>query len=93
MTEPMQHESCPRSVHGYAQQRRTMKYRVDVDREADGRWIAEVPDLPGVMSYGDTQDAALRAVAALAFRVLAERLEHGEMSEAPISVSFELAVA
>jgi len=53
-------------------------YAVEVDREADGRWIAEVPELPGVLAYGVTREEAVRRVQALSLRVLAERLEHGE---------------
>lgn len=53
-------------------------YRVEVEQEEDGRWIAEVGDLPGVLSYGATQEEAVRRAQALALRVLAERLEHGE---------------
>ena len=53
-------------------------YQVAFDREADGRWRALVPDLPGVMTYGDTREAALAAVQALALRVVADRIEHGE---------------
>ena len=67
-----------------------MKYEVELALEEDGRWIAEVPDLPGVMVYGATRDEALRAVEALALRVIADRLEHGELSELG-SVSFEAA--
>ncbi len=51
---------------------------IEVEREQDGRWIAEVPDLPGVMAYGDSRDDAIRMVEALALRVIADRLEHGE---------------
>jgi len=51
---------------------------IDIDREEDGRWIAEVPDLPGVMAYGKTREEAISRVEALALRVLADRLEHGE---------------
>lgn len=51
---------------------------IEVDREKDGRWIAEVPDLPGVMTYGQTREEAINKVEALALRVLADRLEHGE---------------
>jgi len=51
---------------------------VEIDREEDGRWIAEVPDLPGVMMYGQTREEAVARVQALALRVLADRLEHGE---------------
>lgn len=55
-----------------------MKLRVEVDREEDGRWIAEVTDLPGVMAYGATREEALSRVEVLALRVIADRLEHGE---------------
>lgn len=51
---------------------------LEVEREEDGRWIAEVPDLPGVMTYGRTRDEAISKVKALALRTLAERVEHGE---------------
>lgn len=52
---------------------------IEIEREDDGRWIAEVPDLSGVMTYGDTREEAVSKVEALALRVLADRLEHGEM--------------
>jgi predicted RNase H-like HicB family nuclease len=55
-----------------------MKLRIEIDREMDGRWIAEVPDLPGVMCYGQTRAEALSKVESLALRVLADRIEHGE---------------
>ena len=50
---------------------------VEFDRENDGRWIAEIPKLPGVMAYGKTKQAALRAVYAIALRTLADKVEHG----------------
>jgi predicted RNase H-like HicB family nuclease len=53
-------------------------FTVDVERETDGRWIGEVPELPGVMVYGVSRDEAVAKAKALAFRVLADRLEHGE---------------
>lgn len=53
-------------------------YAVEVEQEVDGRWIAEVPELPGVMAYGATRDEAARNAQVLTLRVLAERLEHGE---------------
>ena len=52
--------------------------KVDIERENDGRWIAEVADLPGVMGYGKTREQAICKVEALALRVLADRLENGE---------------
>ena len=53
-------------------------FTVDVERETDGRWIGEVSELPGVMVYGQTRDEAVAKAKALAFRVLADRLDHGE---------------
>jgi predicted RNase H-like HicB family nuclease len=52
--------------------------KIEVEREEDGRWIAEIPDLPGVMVYGVSRDEALSKVEALALRVIADRLDHGE---------------
>jgi predicted RNase H-like HicB family nuclease len=51
---------------------------IEIEREDDGRWIAEVTDLPGVLVYGQTRDEALSKVEALALRVIAERIDHGE---------------
>jgi predicted RNase H-like HicB family nuclease len=53
-------------------------FRIEVEREDDGRWIAEVVDLPGVLAYGDTRQEAIDRAQALSLRVLADRLEHGE---------------
>jgi predicted RNase H-like HicB family nuclease len=50
-------------------------YRVEFDREDDGRWIAEVPALPGVLAYGKTRNEALARVQALAYRVVADKIE------------------
>ena len=50
-------------------------FKVEIEREDDGRWLAEVVGLPGVLAYGDTQEAAQSRVQALALRVIAERLE------------------
>ena len=52
--------------------------KIEIEREDDGQWIAEVPDLAGVMVYGKTRGEAIAKVEALALRVLADRLEHGE---------------
>ena len=51
---------------------------IEIEREEDGRWIAEVPDLPGVMSYGQSREEAISKVESLSLRVLADQLEHGE---------------
>ncbi|MBM4402754.1 MAG: type II toxin-antitoxin system HicB family antitoxin [Candidatus Cloacimonetes bacterium] len=52
--------------------------KIEIEKEEDGRWIAEVPDLPGVMVYGNSRNEAISKAEALALRVLADRLEHGE---------------
>ncbi len=52
--------------------------QIEFDQESDGRWIAEIPALPGVMAYGATREEARAKVEALALRTLADRLEHGE---------------
>ena len=52
--------------------------KIEIDREDDGRWIAEIPELPGVMAYGDSRNEAISKAEAWALRVLADRLEHGE---------------
>jgi len=51
---------------------------IEIEHEENGRWIAEIPDLPGVMTYGQSREEAISKVKALALRVLADRLEHGE---------------
>jgi len=55
-----------------------MRLTVELELEQDGRWIAEVPELPGTLVYGTTREAALASARALALRILAEQLEHGE---------------
>lgn len=55
-----------------------MPLTIEVEREADGRWLAEVPDIPGVLAYGHTREEAIERVQALSLRVLADRLDHGE---------------
>ncbi len=71
---------------------RHMKFRVEIEQEEDdGRWIAEVVDLPGVLAYGTTSDEAKAKVQALALRVVADRLEHGEAGADLVSISFAAA--
>lgn len=55
-----------------------MSLTIELEREEDGRWIAEIPGLPGVLAYGNDRDQAVRAAQSLALRVIADRLEHGE---------------
>ena len=63
-----------------------MQLTLTIDREDDGRWIVEVPELPGVMTYGATRDDALAKAEVLALRVLADRIEHGEARPVPIQI-------
>ncbi|MFO8056486.1 MAG: type II toxin-antitoxin system HicB family antitoxin [bacterium] len=51
---------------------------IDVEKEEDGRWIAEIPEIPGAMVYGETREEAINGVKALALRAMADRLENGE---------------
>lgn len=66
-------------------------FKIEVEQEEDGRWLAEVLELPGVLAYGESQGAAVSRVQALALRVLAERLEHGEAGPELLSISFAAA--
>jgi predicted RNase H-like HicB family nuclease len=68
-----------------------MNLTVETEREEDGRWIAEVSDLPGVLAYGKTRDEAIARAEALALRVLADRLEHAEVGPDLVSVTFRAA--
>ncbi|WP_447980123.1 type II toxin-antitoxin system HicB family antitoxin [Candidatus Nitrospira bockiana] len=65
------------------------QFTIELEQEDDGRWIGEVPALPGVVAYGATRTQALVAVQALALRVMADRLEHGEaLPDEFLNVSF-----
>jgi len=64
-----------------------MNFSIEYEQEEDGRWLAEVPQLPGVLAYGATPDEAMAKAEALALRVLAEQLEHGESRPQPINIS------
>ena len=68
-----------------------MIFRFEIEQEVDGRWLAEVEALPGVQSYGVTRTDAVAKIQALALRVLAERLEHGEAVPEYLNVSFHAA--
>lgn len=65
-------------------------FGVEIDRETDGRWLAEVPELPGVLAYGGTEESLSR-VQALALRVAADRLENDEAGVDFLSISFNAA--
>jgi predicted RNase H-like HicB family nuclease len=66
-------------------------FEIELEQETDGRWLAEVPALPGVLTYGVTRTEAGAKIQALALRVLAERLEHGEGVPELLTVSFHAA--
>ena len=68
-----------------------MKFTIEHEREENGRWLAEVPELPGVLAYGATADEAMTKVEVLALRVLAERLEHNEAGPQAISIGIAAA--
>jgi predicted RNase H-like HicB family nuclease len=68
-----------------------MKFRVEIEQEEDGRWIAEIVDLPEVLAYGNTSEEAQAKIQALALRVVADRLEHGKVGPDLVSISFAAA--
>ena len=68
-----------------------MHFTLECEREDDGRWLAEVSQLPGVLAYGASANEAMARAEVLALRVLAERLEHGEAQPIEISISFPAA--
>ena len=68
-----------------------LTYTVEIEKEEDGRWIAEIPALPGVLVYGATRGEARAKVQALALRVVADRLEHGEASSEFTTITFAAA--
>lgn len=68
-----------------------MIFEIEIEQEEDGRWIAEIPALPGVMLYGQTIEEAKIKVQALALRVIAERIENGETQPELVSVAFSAA--
>lgn len=65
-----------------------MTFAVEVEREQDGRWIAEIPALPGTLAYGSNEAEAKARVRALALRVVADRLEHGEADPDLLTITF-----
>jgi predicted RNase H-like HicB family nuclease len=72
---------------GYHQK---MKLTIELDREEDGRWIAEALELPGVLRYGQTREEAIRNVELLAIEVIADRIAHGELPVSALEVSFTI---
>jgi predicted RNase H-like HicB family nuclease len=68
-----------------------MTFTVEIEQEDNGRWIVEVLDLPGALTYGQSPEEAKVRVQALALRVVADRLEHGEAGADLLSISFAAA--
>ena len=68
-----------------------MTFQIATEQESDGRWIAEVDAIPGVMAYGTTRTDAVAKVQALALRALAERMDNGEAVPELLTVSFQAA--
>ncbi len=68
-----------------------MNFTIEQEQESDGRWLAEVLELPGVLAYGATSLEAVSKAEALALRAIAERLEHNETRPFPINISIPLA--
>jgi predicted RNase H-like HicB family nuclease len=69
----------------------SVTFTIEYEQEEDGRWLAEVLELPGVLAYGQTTEEAWAKAQALALRVLADRLEHGEGAPELLSISFAAA--
>jgi predicted RNase H-like HicB family nuclease len=68
-----------------------MTFTVEYEQEEDGRWLAEVLELPGALAYGQTPEEAVAKAQALALRVLADRLEHGESAREFVQITFAAA--
>jgi predicted RNase H-like HicB family nuclease len=68
-----------------------MEFTIETEQEQDGRWIAEILELPGVMKYGRTREEAISQAEALALRVMADRIENGERATTPLRIAFKAA--
>jgi predicted RNase H-like HicB family nuclease len=67
-----------------------MRLSIELDREDDGRWIAEIPELPGVLVYGSTREQAIAAVERLGVEVVADRIAHGELPQSCFNLAFSI---
>jgi predicted RNase H-like HicB family nuclease len=65
-----------------------MEFTIEIEQETDGRWLADIPALPGVMAYGKTREEAVANAQALALHVIADRIEHGEHVPDPFRIEF-----
>ena len=68
-----------------------MNFEIECEREDDGRWLAEISAIPGVLAYGASANEAMAKAEVLALRVLAEQIEHGEAKPSSISISLPAA--
>jgi len=69
---------------------RPMVFSIELDREEDGRWIAEAVELPGVMCYGKTREEAISNTEKMAIEVIADRIQHGELPPSALNISFQV---
>ena len=67
-----------------------MHLSIEIDREDDGRWIAEALELPGVLTYGETREEAISNAERLAIEVIADRIKHAELPSSALNLSFEV---
>jgi predicted RNase H-like HicB family nuclease len=88
---PSRQKKLIASIKGTHVEGEQMNFIVELEQEEDGRWIAEVVEIPGAMAYGKTPEEAMARAEALALRVVADRLEHGEIVGDLVSVSFAAA--
>ncbi len=68
-----------------------MNLTIELDREEDGRWIAEVLELPGVMCYGNSLEASISSAERLAIEVIEDRIAHGELPSSALALTFAIA--
>jgi predicted RNase H-like HicB family nuclease len=80
----------PQSNHRVTREER-VKFTIETEQEEDGRWLAEVLELPGALAYGATREEAVAHVQALGLRVLADRIEHGEAVPELVNTVFAIA--
>jgi predicted RNase H-like HicB family nuclease len=83
--------TVPYAVVDSINEEANMHFTLECEQEDDGRWLAEVPQLPGVLAYGASENEAMAKAEALALRVMAERLEHGESKPTEIRLSLPAA--
>jgi predicted RNase H-like HicB family nuclease len=76
---PSRRKKLIAAIKGAAARSSQMNFIVELEQEEDGRWIAEVVDIPGALAYGQSQQEALARVEAVALRVIAEKLDQGEI--------------